>query len=178
MSEQHEQKFRCAYPLDDAVQKLISRAHSVQRIEQVHWTLSPSPGWSLRLRKETNAAGEVAWTMTIKSRHSHGDHSEYPVVEFGADTDERSEAERQLLFDNAASKVGKIVKDRHHVVEPGSSGIEWKIDVFRDLNEGLIIAETRGEQPVSMPTWAEMDVTGEVMYSNESLASHPKRHWT
>lgn len=60
------------------------------------------------------------------------------------------------------------------------AGHTWEVDVFHDDNEGLIIAEVELEsehEVVSIPPWADTELTNDARYSNLSLGVNPWRLW-
>ena len=61
------------------------------------------------------------------------------------------------------------------------AGRRWEIDVFHGANDGLIIAEVElpsADAEVTLPPWAEAEVTGESRYYNSALITHPYAQWT
>ncbi len=72
----------------------------------------------------------------------------------------------------------KIIKERHSIV---SEGNVWDVDVFRDENEGLVIAEFEGSprevSQIRKPWWCGVEVTEDDRYQNENLAANPFCDW-
>lgn len=82
---------------------------------------------------------------------------------------------RELL---ALCEAPRIEKTRY--VET-AAGRRWEIDVFHGANDGLIIAEVElpsADAEVTLPPWAEAEVTGESRYYNSALITHPYAQWT
>lgn len=70
-----------------------------------------------------------------------------------------------------ASGLPYIEKWRHHII--GEDGLNWEIDTFLWPFQGFQIAEVELEdinQPVALPAWAGEEITGQVVWSNRSLA--------
>jgi adenylate cyclase len=56
----------------------------------------------------------------------------------------------------------------------------WEIDVFRGLNEGLVLAEVElvtESDPVELPPWIGTEVSGDPRYFNSNLARNPYHNW-
>ena len=71
----------------------------------------------------------------------------------------------------------KVRKTRYEV-EVG--GLVWEIDVFADLNAGLILAEVEIDDPgqaIVVPHWVSREVTRDARYSNSQLARCPYTQW-
>lgn len=59
-------------------------------------------------------------------------------------------------------------------------GLTWELDEFHGENEGLFVAEVellREDQPVGLPEWAGVEVTGDPRYYNANLGVSPYRSW-
>lgn len=71
-----------------------------------------------------------------------------------------------------------VTKERY--VIPAGNQLFWEIDVFKEKNNGLIIAEI--ELPsedtfFNKPDWLGKDVTTEKAYANSNLALDPYLNW-
>ena len=71
-----------------------------------------------------------------------------------------------------------VTKERY--VIPAGNHLFWEIDIFKEENEGLIIAEielpsenTQFEKPI----WIGEDVTTDKAYANSNLALDPYLNW-
>ena len=56
----------------------------------------------------------------------------------------------------------------------------WEIDVFHGENEGLVVAEVElksESEKLSIPSWVQEEVTGELKYLNSNLLKHPYKKW-
>jgi adenylate cyclase len=70
-----------------------------------------------------------------------------------------------------------VTKVHHRVVHEGAT---WEVDVFRDANEGLVVAEIELEHettPVAIPDWVGEEVTKDRRYQNSKLAKAPFWSW-
>ena len=94
----------------------------------------------------------------------------------------RSEFECEIPLDMTEILVALcgdqvVTKTRYPIM---SGGRVWAVDVFQDLNEGLILAEIelahRSEEFV-LPAWCGVEVTDDDRYYNAYLAAHPFREW-
>jgi adenylate cyclase len=74
--------------------------------------------------------------------------------------------------------IGNLVeKNRYRIVV---NDLVWEVDEFLGENLGLVIAEVElssEAQPIDPPTWAGMEVSGDVRYYNSYLAQHPYATW-
>lgn len=60
------------------------------------------------------------------------------------------------------------------------AGLTWEIDEFLGANAGLLLAEVeleRIDQPVPLPPWIGLEVSGDPRYYNAWLARHPFTTW-
>lgn len=61
------------------------------------------------------------------------------------------------------------------------NGLVWEIDVFKGLNNGLIIAEIElpnENTTFEVPEWLGKDVSEDLRFANSNLAKHPYQNWT
>ena len=59
-------------------------------------------------------------------------------------------------------------------------GLEWVVDVFDGLNEGLVLAEVELEhetQSFTKPDWTGEEVSDDVRYYNSRLSTEPYSTW-
>jgi adenylate cyclase len=78
---------------------------------------------------------------------------------------------------NNLCKKPLIEKTRHFVTHDTNI---WEIDEFEGENKGLIVAEIELSeigQPFSKPDWLGKEVTYDLRYYNNNLASHPYSEW-
>jgi len=133
------------------------RKYATDKIEIIQRYLTRDPDKTVRVR----IAGDNAY-LTIKGKAGRG--------EIG-----RKEWEFRIPVDDAREMMnlclpGKIVKTRY-IIPEGKHFFE--VDVFHDLNEGLIIAEIElgsEDEPFSRPEWLGEEVTGNPEYYNSWLA--------
>ncbi len=60
------------------------------------------------------------------------------------------------------------------------AGMTWEVDEFFGDNAGLITAEielSSESQPIELPPWVGIEVTGDHRYSNSNLGKNPYRNW-
>lgn len=92
----------------------------------------------------------------------------------------RVEHEQPLLLElaNALLQVceGGIIRKIRFPVH--DSGLEWSVDVFLDVNEGLVMAEV--EDPpddLTPPPWCGEEVTDDDRFYNPALSRAPFATW-
>jgi CYTH domain-containing protein len=116
----------------------------------------------------------ISAERSIRVRVSNG-RSAKLTLKFGSDLAERDEFEYPVPLGDAAEMeafaVGRIIrKTRHHVRH---DGYLYEVDVFGGELEGLVVAEleTPDQVPADrLPPWIGREVTGQLRYSNASLA--------
>ncbi|MGN6306759.1 MAG: CYTH domain-containing protein [Mesorhizobium sp.] len=129
----------------------------------VQFYLAISSERSIRLRISDGRKAKL--TLKFGSDLAARDEYEYPVP--------LAEARDMMQF-----AVGTVIrKVRHHVRH---RGYLYEVDVFNDTLEGLVVAELETPDRVApdmLPAWLGREVTGEVRYSNASLAlnGYPER---
>jgi adenylate cyclase len=70
-----------------------------------------------------------------------------------------------------------IEKTRYHV--PCDDQL-WEIDVFEGDNEGLVVAEIELDAPhqsFARPAWLGREISHELRYYNNMLATRPFKNW-
>jgi adenylate cyclase len=80
----------------------------------------------------------------------------------------------ELLDGFAANELAKV---RYKIMY---SGKLWEVDVFENLNTGLIVAEVELEnenESVDIPEWIAEEVTGIEKYYNSNLSITPYSEW-
>ena len=73
----------------------------------------------------------------------------------------------------------KLEKVRFEVKEEG--GLTWEIDVFKDLNDGLIIVEIElpdENTKFKIPSWLGKEVSEDLRFANSNLAKTPYIKWS
>lgn len=125
--------------------------------------LSVDPSRSVRVR----VTGESA-KLTIKgvSEGIKRTEFEYPIP--------KCEAEEML---SGLCLRPLIDKTRYFI---DFKGLEWSVDEFHGLNEGLILAEVELasiDQQVLAPDWIGQEVSEDPRYYNAYLVNHPFSSW-
>lgn len=125
--------------------------------------LSAEPLRTVRVR----LAGDRAW-LTVKG------------INIGAT---RLEFEYPIPAQDAADMLDGFCE--HPLIEKQRTRIQqgdltWEIDEFSGENQGLIVAEVElqhADQPVPLPPWIGLEVTGDPRYHNSHLRTHPFTRW-
>lgn len=76
---------------------------------------------------------------------------------------------------------GKRIIEKTRFPLVGPDGKIWTIDVFQQLNQGLVLAEVELESPddeVQIPEWCGVEVTDDERYYNERLTTDPYTKWS
>ncbi|MFE0013500.1 CYTH domain-containing protein [Mesorhizobium sp. NPDC059054] len=116
----------------------------------------------------------ISSERSIRMRISDGKTAKL-TLKFGSDLRVRDEFEYSVPLAEAremmAFAIGNIIrKTRHHVRH---CGYEYEVDVFNDVLDGLEVAELETQDSVPdalLPAWLGREVTGELRFSNASLA--------
>jgi CYTH domain-containing protein len=106
--------------------------------------------------------------ITIKGKDLNGTRPEF---EYNIPFEDGVE-----LFESF-TEYGKISKIRYHLLHGRHL---WEIDQFLDDNLGLWMAEIElqhAEEEIIIPPWVAKEVTGNPMYLNAYLATHPFTSW-
>ena len=112
-------------------------------------------------------AGDAAW-VNIKSatRGIRRLEYEYPIPLPDAEGLLAEVAEQPFI-----DKIRYQVRQGGHV---------WDLDVFRGLNQGLVLAEVElgaEDEAFEMPAWAGREVSGDPRYYNANLVKLPYCDW-
>jgi adenylate cyclase len=94
----------------------------------------------------------------------------------------RSEIECEIPLEMTEVLIGLcgdqvVTKIRYPIF---AGGRVWVVDVFKDRNEGLILAEIELSTPAEefvLPVWCGPEVTDDERYYNSYLAAHPFSEW-
>ena len=148
MAKEVERKFLVR---DEGWRKAVERSVSI-----IQFYLAISSERSIRLRISDGRAAKL--TLKFGSDMRIRDEFEYPVP--------LAEAREMMGF-----AVGNVIrKVRHHVRH---RGYVYEVDVFNSTLDGLVVAELENKDIVpddKLPAWLGREVTGELRYSNASLA--------
>lgn len=97
------------------------------------------------------------------------------TLKFGSDTRIRDEFEYPVPLEEAREMmqfaIGTLIRKTRHNVR--YQGYLYEIDVFNGDLDGLVVAELETADTVEdgrLPEWLGREVTGEIRYSNASLA--------
>lgn len=86
-----------------------------------------------------------------------------------------SKAEGQALM---ARALDPVISKKRYAVKFG--GHVWDVDVFKGENKGLVLAEVElddEDEFFERPDWVTREVTGDRLFQNSTLASHPISMW-
>ncbi|MET3792960.1 CYTH domain-containing protein [Aquamicrobium terrae] len=111
---------------------------------------------------------------SVRVRISNGGEARL-TLKFGSDLSARDEFEYDIPLDDAkemqAFALGTtIVKARYNVPH---DGYLYEVDVFAGALDGLVVAELETPDRVAdgaLPEWLGPEITGDIRYSNASLA--------
>ena len=112
------------------------------------------------------ASGETA-ALTIKGIPVGATRLEY---EYSIPLDEA----RELL---ELCEQPLIEKTRYKIAV---DGLQWEVDEFHGVNEGLVVAEcelTSEDQAFTRPDWVGEEVTADPRYFNSNLIANPFTSW-
>lgn len=118
---------------------------------------------SVRVRSD----GSAAW-LNIKSACAGRTRTEYeyPLPLTDAET----------MLDTLCGGR-RVEKTRHWIAFAGHT---WEVDEFEGDNGGLVVAEielSNAQEAFEHPAWLGPEVTDDLRYYNNYLASHPYRRW-
>ncbi len=116
----------------------------------------------------------ISAERSIRVRISNGENAKL-TLKFGSDLQQRDEFEYPVPLADAremlAFAIGTVIsKTRHHVRH---KNYLYEVDVFNGELDGLVVAELETTDKVGedlLPPWLDQEVTGELRYSNASLA--------
>lgn len=141
-------------------EKLVPQA--AQKIAMVQAYLHADPDRTIRVR----IAGEKAF-LTIKGRMVGFSRPEFEYEIPVADA-------REMMQMAVSFPVEKV----RHIIYFDAK--KWEVDFFEGENTGLVLAEIElpdENEPVRLPPWIKMEVTGQIQYHNSYLAIHPFLSW-
>lgn len=116
----------------------------------------------------------ISSERSIRLRISNGKSAKL-TLKFGSDLKQRDEFEYPVPLADAHEMLGFAIgtvirKTRHHVRH---ENYLYEVDVFNGELDGLVVAELETTDKVAdalLPPWLGEEVTGELRYSNASLA--------
>jgi adenylate cyclase len=134
--------------------------------------------WSSELRQGYLVSGADGLTLRVRS-DGHG--AAWLTLKFPAAGIARQEFEYSIPEADASQLLGhcpvRLAKCRHGLDLPGG---DWVVDVFAADNAPLVIAEVElqaAEQPLVIPPWCSLEITGLGAFSNAALAARPFAQW-
>lgn len=94
----------------------------------------------------------------------------------------RDEFEYDIPVDDAKQMLAiceqPLIEKNRRIVH--YDGLDWEVDEFLGLNEGLVVAEVEldsEDQVFQSPSWVGEEVTNDPRYFNSSLSSNPYTKW-
>jgi len=94
----------------------------------------------------------------------------------------RFEWEKEIFMEEAEALLllceDFIIRKTRYIVP--FNGFVFEVDVFKDHNEGLIIAEVELQTPdqqFDKPDWLGKELTGDERFYNSYLSNHPYTTW-
>lgn len=139
------------------------RTHADEGTDYVQGYLVGSVHASVRVRIE----GECAF-LNIKGATLNVKRLEF---EYPVPLDEA-----QILLNELCEKPW-VEKRRFHL---DHARHEWSIDVFKDDNAGLVLAEIELQdetESFAIPSWVGAEVSHDARYYNVNLSKHPYKGW-
>lgn len=70
------------------------------------------------------------------------------------------------------------IRKKRHIEE--INGMVWEVDVFEDINDGLVLAEVELQdenEKIILPNWVKNEVSKDHRYYNAWLSQHPFASW-
>jgi adenylate cyclase len=118
----------------------------------------------LTLRVRTGGQGQAWLTLKLPAGGLARHEYEYAIPE----------GDGEALLQHSAEQLSKC---RHGLDLPGG---DWVLDCFHGENAPLCIAEVeleRADQPLDLPPWCALEISGDGRFSNAALARHPFARW-
>lgn len=136
-----------------------------QGVEMIQGYLSELPSIRFRITGST-------LVLAIKEYSKEGQRFELETL-----AQEISQEEKEKLINLAVSPSIRKVR---YPIQVGT--LLWEIDVYQDLNLGLITADVelpRIDYPIVFPSWvqSDRDITFDRRYNNLQLGKNPFTHW-
>lgn len=135
---------------------------------------------TVRIRTMTNGRNRVAFTskdLTRYELHPCADLA-YITIKGPRRFNACKEYEYPIPFKDAAEMLtmcgNNILSKTRHTIRDYNNRV-WEIDVFRGLNEGLIVAEIELDSPytnVILPDWIDKEVSDDPQYTNSYLVTN------
>lgn len=146
--------------------------------------------WQAQLQQGYLTSTPGALTVRVRLSHDAGAEFSKPVDQgwltlkapaAGPEGRVRQEFEYPIPVADAAALLAlaphRLSKHRHGLALVGG---DWVVDVFEGPNAPLVVAEvelTSPEQPLTVPSWCGLELTGRHELSNAALAHRPLASW-
>lgn len=135
--------------------------------------------WQAQLRQGYLAAASEGLTLRVRS---DGQEGAWLTLKYPAGGIARAEFEYAIPPADAQALLARcgeaLSKWRHGLDLPGG---DWVLDVFEADNAPLVIAEVElasADDPVVIPLWCAVEITGVGAFSNAALARRPFATWS
>jgi adenylate cyclase len=139
----------------------------------------PLVRWQSQLRQGYLVSGAEGLTLRVRS---DGQGSAWLTLKYPAAGIIRHEFEYTIPAADAEALLARstetLCKCRHGLDLPGG---DWVLDLFDADNAPLVIAEVElsaPDQPLQLPPWCVLEITGVGAFSNAALARRPFARWT
>jgi len=122
----------------------------------------------------------------VRVRHTHGEGYMLEIKGAGdleIECGHLADPYGRELLDAYAPQVASIIEKVRHEIPAGFDGLKWEVDLFKDDNAPLLIAEI--EMPEKdyaldrhdLPAWLGEEVTDDPRFKNKNLAVRPFKRW-
>lgn len=139
----------------------------------------PLVRWQAQLRQGYLASAADGLTLRVRS---DGRSGAWLTLKYPAGGIARAEYEYAIPATDASALLARsreaVVKCRYGLDLPGG---DWVLDVFEADNAPLVIAEVElasADDPITVPPWCVVEITGEGEFSNAALARRPFAAWS
>ena len=123
----------------------------------------------IRITQSNRAFGNEAF-LTVKGRSTNGG-----ITRTEIETVIPVEVAEQLL----SNFGGNVIEKTRYRIK--CYGLEWEVDEFHGVNEGLWVAEVELEsedQGIVKPSWVGKEVSSDPKFTNVALSLRPYSQWT
>ena len=140
------------------------------------------PGWVPRDAGDHIRQGYIAGSPECSVRVRTRADRAYLTIKGPTVGLSRLEFEYAIPVADAVEMLGRlctVVIDKHRHLEVHGHHT-WEVDVFHGANEGLVLAEVEMQSEgdvITLPPWADIEVTNDPRYRNSRLAREPFSTW-